>query len=190
MGNQSLEYWSYLLPFHWWDLHILGSLMKLALTDKFVLRILVVALVSHSVNIFVTKLKGKVPYKFNVGKGKQDLNAYHSLFKLRNETKRCRLKLTNRYKHFLSTYIYHYCKSIPLFHLAFHRTNLSLTETLLVVNWQALLLRICSALSDLQLKKQEQELLWSLLSTPTTLTFLSCFSAPCGQIWACEDTFW
>ena len=24
----------------------------------------------------------------------------------------------------------------------------------------------------------------------TTLTLLSCFSAPCGQIWACEDTIW
>ena len=25
---------------------------------------------------------------------------------------------------------------------------------------------------------------------PPTLTFLSCFSAPCGPIWASEDTFW
>ena len=25
---------------------------------------------------------------------------------------------------------------------------------------------------------------------PPTLTFLSCFSAPCGQIWACEATIW
>ena len=25
---------------------------------------------------------------------------------------------------------------------------------------------------------------------PTTLTLLNCFSAPCGQIWVCEDTFY
>ena len=43
----------------------------------------------------------------------------------------------------------------------------------------ALAVLFCSA-------QQEQELLWSLLSTPTTThhPLLSCFSAPCGQIWA------
>ena len=29
-----------------------------------------------------------------------------------------------------------------------------------------------------------------LYHPPTTLTLLYCFSAPCGQIGACEDTFW
>ena len=52
-----------------------------------------------------------------------------------------------------------------------------------------------SIIDELLQAPADQELYWRLPSTPTnttatTLTLISCFSAPCCQIWASEDTFW
>ena len=59
----------------------------------------------------------------------------------------------------------------------------------LVTAYYIILRSSSKALSSISIWARASLSLCPLLPPPPTLTLLSCFSAPCGQIWASEDIF-